>query len=89
MVARERGWVPPWTTQRSAPHVAPSSAGAKPVSKMRMNLDIPLAMRVLPLAPSEEKMVRDAHGCLALAAGCCPQGSLPALALMLALCLFS
>ncbi|XP_049685517.1 HLA class II histocompatibility antigen gamma chain isoform X2 [Accipiter gentilis] len=29
---------------------------AKPVSKMRMNLDIPLAMRVLPLAPSEEKM---------------------------------
>uniref|UniRef100_A0A8B9M805 CD74 molecule n=1 Tax=Accipiter nisus TaxID=211598 RepID=A0A8B9M805_9AVES len=31
-------------------------ASAKPVSKMRMNLDMPLAMRVLPLAPSEERM---------------------------------
>ncbi|XP_029854165.1 HLA class II histocompatibility antigen gamma chain isoform X4 [Aquila chrysaetos chrysaetos] len=32
----------------------PSSA--KPVSTRRMNLDVPLAMRVLPLAPSADKM---------------------------------
>ncbi|XP_052672159.1 HLA class II histocompatibility antigen gamma chain isoform X1 [Harpia harpyja] len=31
-------------------------ASAKPVSKMRMNLDMPLAVRVLPLAPSADKM---------------------------------
>ncbi|KFO90652.1 HLA class II histocompatibility antigen gamma chain, partial [Buceros rhinoceros silvestris] len=39
--------------QPSAPHAIPPSAGAKPVSKMKMSMvNTPLAMRVLPLAPS-------------------------------------
>lgn len=60
---------PPWTTQLGPPHAAPSSAGAKPANKMKMAMvNTPLAMRVLPLAPSAEIMVRDAHCHLALAA---------------------
>jgi len=71
---------PPETTQPGAPHTARSSAGAKPVNKMKMAMvNTPLAMRVLPLAPSVGSLVRDAHcRCVALAAACRPRRLLPA-----------